>query len=342
MAKLPKNVAEAAIIPSLREHLISQGKVRDTYAVPGYDDFLLLCASDRLSIFDFVLSVLVPFKGEVLTALTRFWLVDVIKDVVDHLACSEAPPYQNLVVDVAKQYPDLPVSSCLMVRKINVLPYELIFRAHIGGSVWGQYQKDGIVAGIKLRPGLTKWAKLNNALFTPSTKSADGHDVNVPAQQFFAEMGERGDAIVDMCHLAYQQAYDYAAARGIIILDTKFEGSWDCIGDEVLTPDSSRFTDIEGWRQALEKGGDPPFYDKEPVRTWGRTVLTPFHDMNGELIVGLKGLDPTNDDHLAFVENLEVPAEVIEAASQRYLDIFQRLTGVSLEEYQREQLLAKS
>lgn len=319
MAKIPERVKNASIIPSIKEYLVYQGKVRDTYRLPyGDDSLLLLCATDRLSIFDFVLNTLVPHKGEILTALTEFWFTEIISEFPNHLIPSIACPEKNYAFDLKETFSDIPLNRCLAVEEVEIPPYEMIFRHHLGGSVYKEYEKTGMAGGQNLPAGLPKWSCLDQPLFTPSTKSKDGHDVNISASDYYEAMGEKGRESVKMFKDAYEKAYAFAREKGIIILDTKFEGL-DIVADEVLTPDSSRFTTEEDWKKAIREKRDPIFYDKEVVRQWGKTVKTPFGT------TGIHTLDPENSEHVAFVHGLEVPAEIIEETSRRYFSIFYRI-----------------
>ncbi len=320
MAKIPERVKNASIITSIKDYLVYQGKVRDTYRLPyGDDDLLLFCATDRLSIFDFVLNTLVPNKGEILTALTEFWLTQVLAEFPNHLLPSIAHPRENFAYDLKEIFHDIPINRCLAVEEVEIPPYEMIFRHHLGGSVFKRYEETGIAGGQKLPSGLPKWNYLDQPLFTPSTKAKDGHDINISADDYYEAMGEKGRESVKMFKDIYIKAYAFARGKGILILDTKFEGL-DIIADEILTPDSSRFTTKEDWEKAMKEKRDPIFYDKEVVRQWGKTVKTPFGT------TGIHTLDPENPEHIAFVHSLEVPAEIIERTSDRYLSILYRLT----------------
>lgn len=193
MDKLPWKVKSAAIIKSLEGSLVHQGKVRDTYQI-GYGDEwgCLLAATDRLSIFDFVLPALVPMKGEVFTALTHFWFNTVLKDFPHHLLPSMTGPFRNYAFDIALLNSDVPKARCLAARKLKVMPFELILRHYIGGSVYKKYVETSMAGGQLLPAGLQKWSKLNCPICTPSTKSEEGHDVNITLQDFLKATGERG------------------------------------------------------------------------------------------------------------------------------------------------------
>lgn len=330
MAVLPERVTRPPLTKNgqpLAEHLASlgwtqlnRGKVRDTYGRSKNDKHLLVVATDRLSIFDFVLPTEVPQKGEVLTALTHFWLNEVLMDTEHHLA--------NMPESTG-----LPRERCLLVRKVSIEPYEMIFRHHIGGSVWKEYQKQGTASGHSLPAGLTRWQKLESPIFTPSTKEESGHDINITAAAYLEDRGTEGSQNVERLSSIYSRAYTYAEGRGILILDTKFEiGNPFVLADEVLTPDSSRFTTAEDLTKAAAEGRDPIFYDKERVREWGRTVETPFGT------VGINSLNPENAAHLAFVHSVAVPSEVVAETSERYQRIFEMLVGVPLSDYQHTRM----
>jgi phosphoribosylaminoimidazole-succinocarboxamide synthase len=333
MKKIPEKVAESnasSILKALGFKRMHQGKVRDTYELPNNE--LLVCATDRLSIFDFVLPVTIPRKGEYLTALTHFWLTDILSKYPNHLVYSEVYEGQNAVLEHLKTNPEFPVERCLVVVKKKVLPFELIYRHHIGGSVYKKYLETGMAGGQKIEPDLPKWSRLDEPIFTPSTKEDSGHDINIDAQTFLDQVPD-GEAIASLGKQIYMEAYAYAKERGILILDTKEEMAEDgTIVDEILTTDSSRFVDWDDWKSAMEDKEDPVFYDKEVVREWGKTVETPFG------VTGIHNLDPENSDHLAFVHSLEVPCGVISATVNRLGTIFFRITRKSLEQYQEQNM----
>jgi phosphoribosylaminoimidazole-succinocarboxamide synthase len=336
MAVIPASVVESNFSPrliALGYELIYRGKVGELYRAPGKDGQLLMVRSDRLSIFDFVLPCTVDFKGEVLIALTHFWL-NLFPDVPNHLLAWGTDEERWAAAGwKMEDVMELPLERILLVKADDVWPYEMIYRHHIGGSVWKQYLSDGTACGNKLPPGLTKWQKLESPIFTPTTKEESGHDVAVDIAKYDEEGGDFGMMLSQVCGDFYARAYEYAANRGILILDTKFEISPDGILlDEVLTPDSSRFTTVASLEAAISAGTDPAFYDKEPVRIWGRQLETPWG-------IGLHELDPENDEHLDFVASLDVPGNVIAQCSQRYLELPEMLTGKSLGMYQQHDLL---
>jgi phosphoribosylaminoimidazole-succinocarboxamide synthase len=330
MPKIPSNVINnqhGRYLASCGLNLIHRGKVRDTYK-PNETE-LLVVATDRLSIFDFVLPAIIPSKGECLTALTHFWLTNILRAYPNHLA-------ENMTAILKKYqtwYPELPLTRCLLVKNLSgtLFPFELIFRHHIGGSVYKKYiENNGRVAEQDLLPNLPKWSKLEKPIFTPTTKAEEGHDLAVEPSQFFSETGEAGNNSVTMLLKMYSEAYAYAEKQGILILDTKFEAANGCVADEILTPDSSRFADEADWKKALSAGKEPTFYDKEVVRQWGKEIETPFG------VRGINNLDPENDNHVNFVHSLFVPPSILLEAKDRYHKIIERLTGLTLEQYQKD------
>jgi len=341
MAPIPEKVKSASLINSLLPFLIHQGKVRDTYDVSKFfRDTLLMVASDRILIFDFVLNAVVPKKGEALTALTHFWLTKVLSSFQHHLVESKKYESRNLAFEMKHDstgalsaLSDIPLERTLAIKRAQVMPFEMVYQHHIGESVWKEYQQSGTAAGELLPPGLKKWDKLDDPAFTPTTKATDGHDLPVTVKEFTAVTSYAGMSAAAILSDLYRIAYSYAASKGILILDTKFE--WGgMVVDEVLTPDSSRFVDVADWRAARAEGREPRFLDKEPIRIWGRGVSTPFRDKAGNSILGINNLETEDPDHRAFVHSLAVPEAVIAAGTARCLEICQRLTGTHLEEYQ--------
>ena len=329
MAKIPVAVAETLLSQNVQQYLKlwARGKVRDTYRLLD-PTVLLPVATDRISIFDFVLNALVPGKGKVLKDLTVFWLTTVLKGLPNHLLAHGAD-IDKCLPSPLRGNPELQ-ERAPVVRRMEIPPFEFIFRMHLGGAVYEDYLKTGIVAGQSLPPGIPKWGRLDQPLFTPSTKAEEGHDKNIPVGEFYRRMKGLGyaeaatQATVELFRHAYVKAYGYAKQRGVLILDTKFEGFLG-IADEVLTPDSSRFTTEDDWENSQRNNRDPVFFDKEFVRKWGRKILTRFFAENGRQIVGINGLQPTNPEHLAFVHSLVVPPEIIAETSHRYKEIYRLL-----------------
>lgn len=248
---------------------VKEGKVREIYDI---GDSLILVASDRISAFDVILKNLIVGKGEVLTKMSKFWF-DLTKDIV---------PNHMLSVDT-KDMPEFFQNEkfegrSMMCKKLNMLPVECIVRGYITGSGWSSYQKTGEVCGIKLEEELKESQKLSEPIYTPSTKAEIGdHDENISFEQsidviereFPGHGREYAEKIKDCTIALYRKCADYALERGIIIADTKFEFGVDedgniVIGDEMLTPDSSRFWPAEGY----EAGKSQPSFDKQFVRDW--------------------------------------------------------------------------
>lgn len=248
---------------------VKEGKVREIYDI---GDSLILVASDRISAFDVILKNLIVGKGEVLTKMSKFWF-DLTKDIV---------PNHMLSVDT-KDMPEFFQNEkfegrSMMCKKLNMLPVECIVRGYITGSGWSSYQKTGEVCGIKLEEGLKESQKLSEPIYTPSTKAEIGdHDENISFEQsidviereFPGHGREYAEKIKDCTIALYRKCADYALERGIIIADTKFEFGVDedgniVIGDEMLTPDSSRFWPAEGYKA----GKSQPSFDKQFVRDW--------------------------------------------------------------------------
>ena len=244
--------------------LLHRGKVRDLYEVDP--QHLLIIQTDRLSAFDVILPDPIPGKGEVLTTLSNFWFEKLRHIIPNHLS-GIAP--ETVVNTAAEQ--DQVRGRAFVTRKLKPLPIEAIVRGYLVGSGWKDYQKTGTVCGITLPAGLREAEKLPEPLFTPSTKAAMGdHDENISYKEAERLLGEaRAAEVRDAAIALYVEAANYAATKGIIIADTKFEFGVDEEGrlyliDEALTPDSSRFWPAESYRV----GGNPPSFDKQFVRDW--------------------------------------------------------------------------
>ena len=276
----------------------SRGKVRDIYDA---GENLLMVATDRISAFDFILPDEIPFKGEVLNRISAFWF-DKFADIVpNHLVSIDPADFPEEFAE----YRDYLAGRAMLVKKAQTIPIECIVRGYLTGSGKKTYDENGTVCGIQLPEGLTEASKLPEPLFTPSTKAEIGdHDENISFERCCEIVGaDIATQIRDLSLKIYKAAAEYAATRGIIIADTKFEfGVIDgkvTLIDECLTPDSSRF-----WPAAsYEEGKIQPSYDKQFVRNW----LKANWDMTGET------------PHL--------PAEVIDGTSERYREAFQIITG---------------
>jgi len=245
---------------------LHRGKVRDLYAVGN--DKLLVVQTDRLSAFDVILPDPVPGKGEVLTAVSNFWF-DKLRHVIPNHLTGIAPESVVSAAELAQVK-----GRAFVTRKLRPLPIEAIVRGYLVGSGWKDYQKTGSVCGLKLPAGLREAEKLPEPLFTPSTKAAMGdHDENISFGQAVELLGEaRAKEVRDATLALYIEAANYAATKGIIIADTKFEFGVDGAGklyliDEALTPDSSRFWPADQYRI----GSNPPSFDKQFVRDWLET-----------------------------------------------------------------------
>lgn len=331
MATIPKEVAENDLSAQLaraglaRSH---QGKVRDTYPLAKSTNQLLVVASDRISIFDFVLPAVVPKKGEILTALTVFWLVGVLSHVANHLRAWG----KNIRPYLPEAFPDnhdLQRRS-LVVTNLDMVPVECIVRGYLTGSGWESYQKNQQVCGLALPAGLFDGSQLPQAIFTPTTKAQVGHDEHLQTADVNSQWG---DWLGKQSQSVYNRIAKHAADHGIIVADTKFEwGESQILADEVGTPDSSRFWKMEDWRAAAQQRKSPTPYDKQVVRDWGKTIPTPFG------VTGINKLKPENPDHVTFVQQLDVPVDILDQTSARYHEIFARLTGVSLVEFQHSSL----
>ncbi len=333
-AQIPRKLSESELSRRLAQaglERIHQGKVRDTYSLPDRPDHLFLVASDRLSIFDFVLAGEVADKGAVLTALTVHWLTGVLTGVEHHLVAHGAAIDAELPASL-RGWKDLQ-SRAMVVKKLNMLPVECVARGYLTGSGWGSYKKSGEVCGIRLPEDLHDGSRLPEPIFTPTTKAEDGHDLPMSAEEVERDFGTQ---LVESTLNVYTRISDYARERGVIFADTKFEfGEGFVLGDEVGTPDSSRFWDRGEWEKAVAEKRSPSGYDKQPVREWGKTVATPF-ESDGGAVTGIHKLDPEKPEHVAFVHEHAVPEEILQATTSRYRDVFQRLTGRTLEQFQKD------
>jgi phosphoribosylaminoimidazole-succinocarboxamide synthase len=242
--------------------LFARGKVRDLYSIEGK---LLFVATDRISAFDYVLGTGIPEKGRVLTQLSLFWF-DFLKNIVrNHLITADVDQYPQPL----RKYADQLRGRSMLVKKAQMIDIECVARGYLSGSGWKEYQKTGAVCGIKLPAGLKESDKLPEPIFTPATKAVTGHDENISFEEMVKHTGqELAEQLRDLTLKIYSTAADYAAGRGIIIADTKFEfGRTEdglVLADEVLTPDSSRFWPADKY----QPGRAQESYDKQFVRDY--------------------------------------------------------------------------
>ncbi|HEU5453008.1 MAG TPA: phosphoribosylaminoimidazolesuccinocarboxamide synthase [Terriglobales bacterium] len=282
--------------------LYASGKVRDLYRVDN--EHLLFVATDRISAFDYVLATGIPQKGKVLTQLSLFWF-DFLKDVTEnHLVTAKVNEYPENV----RKYADDLRGRSMLVCKADMVAVECVVRGYLSGSGWKEYQQTGKVCGIELPKGLRESDKLPQPIFTPSTKATTGHDENISFHEVEQMVGPSlARELRDLSLKVYQKAADYAAARGIIIADTKFEFGRTAGGlvlaDEVLTPDSSRFWPASKY----QPGKSQESYDKQYVRDYLESIHW-----------NKKPPAPA------------LPAEVAQRTSEKYREAYRLLTGREL------------
>jgi phosphoribosylaminoimidazole-succinocarboxamide synthase len=283
--------------------LLRRGKVRDVYAVD--EDRLLIVATDRISAFDSVSPTPIERKGEVLTALSRFWFAKLGHVVPNHLLTTDI----DEMPDVVRNHANELRGRSMLVRRTEVFPVECVVRGYLSGSGWKDYQRTGQVCGHQLPAGLRDSEKLAAPIFTPATKAETGHDENISEQQMADIVGnESTEFLRDVSLRIYQEASDYARSREIIIADTKFEFGRDRDGriiliDEVLTPDSSRFWPMDSY----EVGKSQASFDKQYVRNY---------------------LESVKWDKQPPAPTL--PPEVAAATTARYLEAYELLVGEKL------------
>lgn len=282
---------------------LSSGKVREIYEIDG--DKLLLVVSDRISAFDYILPSPIPNKGKILNQISEFWF-DFVKDIVpNHIISTNSKDFPEEF-----QKPEFEGRS-MLVKKLKVLPVECIVRGYITGSGWKSYKENGTVCGITLPDGLQESQKLPEAIFTPSTKAEIGdHDENISFERVVEMLGlELATKLRDKTLQIYNKCAEYAASKGVLIADTKFEFGLDengelVLGDEVLTPDSSRFWPASDY----EVGRSQKSFDKQYLRDWIKS----------------SGYDPES--------GTPIPADVIKTTVNKYKDAFQLITGKKFEE----------
>ncbi|HTA96478.1 MAG TPA: phosphoribosylaminoimidazolesuccinocarboxamide synthase [Solirubrobacteraceae bacterium] len=276
--------------------LLASGKVRELYELaPAHPDRLLMVASDRISTYDAVHPTPIPDKGKVLTGLSDFWFEQTKGIVANHL------------ISAAEGVPQEARGRALVVRKLKMLPVECVVRGYITGSGWKDYQASGTVSGIELPKGLRESEQLPEPIFTPSTKAEVGHDEAIDFERAAELVGDRGlmERVRDISIDLYSFAASHARERGVILADTKFELGLDedgglVVGDEVLTPDSSRYWPVEGY----EVGRGQPSFDKQYVRDWAAGS-------------GWDKKPPAP----------EIPEDVVAGTRARYVEAYELITG---------------
>mgnify|MGYP000258139093 FL=1 len=251
--------------------LLARGKVRDNYAVG--DDRILMVASDRISAFDVIMGEPIPGKGELLTKMALFWFGKLGHICPNHLT-GEAPESVVSADEVAQV-----TGRSMLVKRLKPIPVEAVVRGYLAGSGWQEYQAHQAVCGVSLPKGLKNASKLPEPIFTPAAKAAVGdHDENITYEQVVEMIGSSlAEKIKTVSIALYETARDVAAAKGIIIADTKFEFGLDAnndlvLMDEVLTPDSSRYWPADSYAQSFKAGVNPPSYDKQFLRDWLETA----------------------------------------------------------------------
>ena len=286
--------------PTLK--LFAKGKVRDIYEV---GDNLLLVSTDRLSAFDVIMNQGIPYKGIVLTKISEFWF-NYTKDIIpNHFITADVDKYPG----ECKPYADTLKNRSMLIKKAKVVPIECIVRGYISGSGWKDYKNTGAISGITLPKGLLESEKFAEPIFTPSTKAEIGeHDENISAEEAMQIVDKNTfNAVKEATVKIYKKASDYALTKGIIIADTKFEfgkiNNQIILVDEVLTPDSSRFWPLEKY----QKGRGQESYDKQFVRDY-------------LLSINFNKQPPPPP----------LPEDIIKKTSEKYLDIYKKLTGESL------------
>jgi phosphoribosylaminoimidazole-succinocarboxamide synthase len=272
--------------------LIASGKVREIYDL---GDRLLIAASDRISTYDVVHPTAIPNKGDVLTGLSTFWFEQTAQIVRNHL------------ISVTDGVPDEARGRAMVVRKLEMLPVECVVRGYLSGSGWKDYQRTGAVSGIELPSGLRESDKLPETIFTPSTKASVGHDEAIDFEGAAELVGDRAlaERLRDVSIAVYEHAAEHARSRGIILADTKFELGLDSdgeltLGDEVCTPDSSRFWPADEY----EPGRTQPSFDKQYVRDWASST-------------GWDRNPPAPP----------IPEDVVASTREKYIEAYERITG---------------
>lgn len=283
-------------LPDLK--LFKKGKVRDVYEI---GENLLIVASDRISAFDYVLPSLIPNKGKILTQLSKFWFELTELICPNHMVTAEADEYP----EVLRKHREKLEKRSMLVKKTDVIPVECVVRGYLAGSGWREYKDTGRTSGVKLPPGMQQADRLQEPLFTPATKAAEGHDINISFKKMQKIIGgDLAQKIRSVSLELYQKASLHALSKGIIIADTKFEfGLFNedlILVDEIFTPDSSRFWPVESY----SPGKSQSSLDKQFVRDY---------------------LESTSWDKNSPPPAL--PPQIIQQTAERYMEIFRLLTG---------------
>ena len=292
--------------------LLRRGKVREVYEVDP--EYLLMVASDRVSAFDVVMGEAIPRKGAVLTQISAFWFERLSGVVPSHFFTADTERILDRIPSLRSHAAEVAGRS-MLVRRTAPVAFECVVRGYLSGSAWAEYRKTGTLAGERLPAGLVESARLEAPLFSPATKAEAGHDENVTFDVMARSLGpELAARLREASFAVYRAGRDYAADRGIIIADTKFEFGADTGGtlrliDEVLTPDSSRFWPADRY----EPGHAQPSFDKQPLRDY---------------LAGLRAEGRWNGE----APPPPLPPDVVRATSLRYLEAFRLLTGRDLED----------
>lgn len=295
-----------ALMETRLPNLMYRGKVRDTYSLD--DETLLMVASDRISAFDVVLPTGIPLKGLVLSRISSFWFDKTSHLIPNHLIAMGDSPGAIPAGSPVGEVPEGIARQAMVVKKADRVDVECIVRGYLAGSAWAEYRKEGTVFGKPMPAGLKEGQIFPEPIFTPTTKAEEGHDENISLEEVRDMVGEDVARQLEEKSIAvYEFARDYASSKGIILADTKLEfGFVDgelILIDEIFTPDSSRFWDMEGY----EPGKDQPSFDKQYVRDW--------------LVDQGWDKEPPAP---------ELPEEIVENTSARYQEAFRRLTGMEL------------
>jgi len=278
---------------------VSHGKVRDIYDL---GDKLIIAASDRISAFDVIMSNGIPYKGIVLTQISKFWFDFFSDDIEHHLITDDVSEFPEPFCN----YPEQLTGRCMLVKKTSPLPVECVVRGYLAGPGWMEYQANGTVCGSTLRAGLKQCEKLDEPIFTPATKAEQGrHDENISFERSAQILGANTAEYVRQKSIEiFNRASKYAESRGLILSDTKFE--WGMLGDriilidEILTPDSSRFWPADKY----EPGRDQESFDKQFVRNYLESIS---FDKSGP--------------------GVQLPPDIVQKTSQKYIEAYERVTG---------------